>query len=458
MYAIVDIETTGGSATNSRITEIAIVIHDGKKTINRFQSLVNACRDIPYKITQLTGITNDMIATAPLFKDLAEEIEVLTKDCIFVAHNVNFDYSFVKEEFRRAGIAFRRKKLCTVRLSRKLLPYKSTYSLGKLCESEGIKIKDRHRAMGDATATAILFEKLLLIDTGGFIEKSLNPQSYEALLPPNLDKAAFTALPTTQGLYYFRDQRKKIVYIGQAKNIKKRVHSHFSGNSNTKSKHYFVKTVHYVDFKCVSSDLLLSLLEAIEIKKHWPVYNCSLKRIRLNHGIFQYEDRNGFQRLSFGKCGKFDQPIKAFKSLETLKQFLNTLVIDFELCPRLCGLQPLGSGKCNYVEEIACKGACCGNETPETYNERFQEGLNTLLRVESNYLLVEKDTEKQQQAVVLVEKGRVKGYATSLALESNLSDLTDLKSKIESVYDDQDLLQIVGNFRIKANSDNVIYF
>ena len=164
------------------------------------------------------------------------------------------------------------RKLCTVRLSRKILPNKVSYSLGRLCESEGISIKARHRAMGDAEATATLFGKLLLQDKDDFIKKSLNPLSLEALIPPHLNKEVFTSLPEDQGIYYFLDQKKRVIYIGQAKNIKKRVHSHFSGNSNTKGKHFFARSIHDVQYRLVPYNLLLSITEALEIKKHWPIH------------------------------------------------------------------------------------------------------------------------------------------------------------------------------------------
>ena len=270
MYAIIDIETTGGSATRSKITEIAIYLHDGEKVVDEYQTLINPCQNIPYSITQLTGISNEMVAEAPVFFDVAAKINEFTKDCVFVAHSVNFDYGFIRAEFDRIGISYRRKKLCTVRLSRKLLPGKFSYSLGKLCASENIALTDRHRAAGDAKATAILFGRLLRLDKDGIIEKSLNPLSLEALMPPNLQKSEFLALPNAQGIYYFLNQKKEIIYIGKAKDLKKRVHSHFSGNSNTKSKDYFVKNIYGIDFKLIPDNILVDLIEATEIKKHWP--------------------------------------------------------------------------------------------------------------------------------------------------------------------------------------------
>jgi DNA polymerase III subunit epsilon len=164
MYAIIDIETTGGSPKTERITEIAIFIHDGIRVVNEFVSLVNPQKDIPYFITNLTGITNEMVANAPKFYEIARTIVEMTENCIFVAHNAPFDYGFVREEFLSLGFDYERERLCTVRLSRKLIPGKRSYSLGNLCSDLGIHLNNRHRAAGDALATVKLFELLQAIE------------------------------------------------------------------------------------------------------------------------------------------------------------------------------------------------------------------------------------------------------------------------------------------------------
>lgn len=175
-YAIVDIETTGGNASGSRITEIAIIIHDGTKVIDRWESLVNPQKDIPLAIFALTGINNDTVKNAPVFDAVSEKVLELLTDRIFVAHNVNFDYSFVRHELERSGFKWTAKKLCTVRATRKIKPGLGSYSLGNLCHSLDINIENRHRAGGDADATAILFSKLLKWDTEDEMGKMINRQ------------------------------------------------------------------------------------------------------------------------------------------------------------------------------------------------------------------------------------------------------------------------------------------
>ena len=182
MFAIVDIETTGGYAANNGITEIAIVLHDGKNEIRRFESLVNPQYPIPRYIQALTGITDQMVANAPPFEELAPAVYELLKDAIFLAHNVNFDYSFVKQHLANSGYNLETKKLCSIRLSRKVFPGLPGYSLGKVCRHLGITVSNRHRAMGDAEATARLFERI--IQAGGM--SHIQSVSYTHLtLPTN---------------------------------------------------------------------------------------------------------------------------------------------------------------------------------------------------------------------------------------------------------------------------------
>ena len=161
MYTIIDIETTGNGIKGNKITEISIFKFDGYEVIDEFTSLVDPECEIPYFITRLTGIDNDTVRNAPKLHEITSKILEITADTIFVAHSVNFDYNVIKNEFKNLGLEFVRKKLCTVRLSRKLLPGYHSYSLGKLCSALGIPLSDRHRARGDAHATMLLFKKLL---------------------------------------------------------------------------------------------------------------------------------------------------------------------------------------------------------------------------------------------------------------------------------------------------------
>lgn len=169
MYAVVDIETSGGRAQVDKITEIAIYIHDGEKIVDEFSTLINPETYIPPFITRLTGINNDMVATAPKFYEVAKKIVLMTEGRLFVAHNAPFDYRFIQEEFKRLGYNYQRQTMCTVRMSRKIIPGMGSYSLGNLCQTLGITINNRHRAAGDALATAKLLELLIEKTQGNLV-------------------------------------------------------------------------------------------------------------------------------------------------------------------------------------------------------------------------------------------------------------------------------------------------
>src|SRR5688572_100900 len=262
MYAIVDIETTGSYAAANGITEISIQVFDGNNVVERFETLINPLQTIPRYIQAMTGITDDMVENAPLFEEVADKIFSILKDKIFVAHNVNFDYSFVKASLAEAGYEYNCQKLCTVRLARKLIPGLPSYSLGKLCHSLGISIINQHRAGGDTDATVKIFQLLLQKDKNRFIEKSLARNSKEQMLPPNVPKEHFEKLPFTPGVYYFHNEKGKIIYVGKAKNIRYRVNSHFSNNSQSRQRQNFLRHTYAISFQDTATELMACILES----------------------------------------------------------------------------------------------------------------------------------------------------------------------------------------------------
>src|SRR5689334_18327395 len=298
MYAIVDIETTGGYAGYHRITEVAIYHHDGLNIVDSFRLLLNPGRSIPHFITGLTGINAEMVKDAPTFPDVADEIFSWLEGRVFVAHNAHFDYSFLKKEFEDAGINWSTKKLCTVRLSRKIIPGLRSYSLGRLAESLGISIIDRHRAGGDAEATAKIFDVLLKRDSEGAIAKALKRNSGETMLPPNLPRTEFDKLPAKPGVYYFHDAKGKVIYVGKAINIKKRIAGHFTGDAREWNRSNIRNEIHQISYELTGTELIALLLEAQEIQRLWPRYNLAQKYKVEEWGIFDYEDRNGHIRFS----------------------------------------------------------------------------------------------------------------------------------------------------------------
>ncbi|MFZ1496416.1 MAG: exonuclease domain-containing protein, partial [Saprospiraceae bacterium] len=231
-FAIVDVETTGGRAADEKITEIAIVIHDGERVVEQFSSLVNPERPVPFNITMLTGITNEMVATAPKFYEIAKKIVTITQDCIFVAHNVRFDYSFVQEEFRRLGYLYTKRQLCTVKLSRKTFPGLHSYSLENLIRHFNIPFQYRHRALDDTLATVNIFEKIITSAIGQQqIAHNLKQGIKETKLPNNITLEVLNNIPEVCGVYYFHNEKGDVVYVGKSINMQKRILEHFSDGS-----------------------------------------------------------------------------------------------------------------------------------------------------------------------------------------------------------------------------------
>ena len=405
IYTIIDVETTGHS---NRITEISIFKYDGKQIIDELTSLVNPEMLIPDYITALTGIDNLMVADAPTFKEIAEDVLAITQDTIFVAHNVNFDYNVIRNEFKLIDIDFRRRKLCTVRLSRKLLQGHRSYSLGKLCKDLGIQITDRHRAKGDAEATVVLFEMLLNQENSESVFSDfLKKSSKEATLPSHLPSSVFNSIPNSPGVYYFKDKKGKIIYVGKAKDLKKRVLSHFY--SKTKKSLDMCRETRDIDFELSGSELIALLMEDAAIKHHFPKFNQQAKRTPKNYGIFSYEDRNGIMHLSFNTLKACPNPIKILQSLRECRSFLETLCLQYDLCPKYCHLQE-GVSQCSHYKIKICKGICDEIESISDYNERVIEAIETTKNNTESKVIKEKGRTKDEAAFVLIKNGTYLGY------------------------------------------------
>jgi DNA polymerase III subunit epsilon len=406
-FAIVDIETTGFHRSAHAITEIAIIVHDGNKIVDSFQSLINPQALINPYVSRMTGITNEMLRDAPEFHQVAKQVWNLTDGAAFIAHSVNFDYSYIRDEFKSLGADYRRKKLCTVRLSRKIFPGYPSYSLGNICAQLGIKIENRHRAMGDAAATAKLFELCMKHDKGEYINKSLKKNSKEAILPPHLPKEVFQALPEKTGVYYFHDHHGKVIYVGKAINIKNRIYSHFTGAGPAKLE--FTSAIANVSYTLCGTELIALLLESGEIKRLYPLYNQAQKRDRGNYILTEYSDRKGIRRLVLAKNHRKLIPITTFKSFEAAREHMFRVISEFELCPKYCGIQS-STGACFDYHLKKCKGICAGVESVETYNHRVQLALDNFQNSLETKMIIDEGRSWDEKSVVLIEKGIYKGF------------------------------------------------
>ncbi|MFN8292055.1 MAG: exonuclease domain-containing protein [Chitinophagaceae bacterium] len=453
MYAIVDIETTGAYAAANGITEISIQLSDGTSVTGQYNTLINPGQPIPPYITAMTGITNQMVEQAPRFEEVAENIYRLLHDRIFIAHNVSFDYSFVKSHLQEAGFELNTKKLCTVRLSRKIFPGLASYSLGKLSHSLGIVITDRHRAGGDAEATAKIFHLLVANDKEQFIQKSLQRNSKEWILPPNVPKEHFEALPYTPGVYYFHNEKGKVVYVGKANNIRYRVNSHFSNNSESRQKQNFMRHVYAISHQPCGTELMACILESAEIKKRWPVFNSSQKRWEDIYGIFVYEDQKGYLRLAIDKNRKRLNPVYTFHYLVDGHAMMRKLVKDFHLCPKLCFLQKDDIG-CEGVKDGTCNGACEQKESPARYNKRVKKACDTLM-AQPSFAIIDKGINGEDRSCILVYEGAFYGMGY-LPPDAEIRDAGSLKDHLTQYRENSFIRNIINGYAARF-PEKVIY-
>ncbi|UII75010.1 GIY-YIG nuclease family protein [Flagellimonas sp. HMM57] len=450
MYTIIDIETTGNSIKGNKITEISIFKFDGEKIVDEFTSLVNPQSPIPYFITGLTGIDDQMVRDAPTFATIAEKVHQITKDCIFVAHSVNFDYGVIKEEFRQIGVDFIRKKLCTVRLSRNLIPGLHSYSLGKLCSAINIPLEDRHRARGDAHATVLLFKKLINTPNAqDTFKKFLNSRSQEATLPPHLPKSVFNSIPQKPGVYHFKNQKEEIIYVGKANNLKKRVLSHFYDKSNREIK--MCSETANIDFKLSGSELVALLMESTDIKAYYPIYNRAQKRNVKQYAIFTYEDRKGVMHLAYNSSKAVPRPLKVFYNQTDCRAYLEELCKIFALCPKYCHLQETNS-PCSHHVLSSCEGICASKEAVTDYNTKVETAISSIKTSQSEVSIIkEKGRSMDENAFILIDSGVYKGYGF-IDNQLEVSSAADIEAFIIPQRNTVETDRILNSYLLRKSS------
>lgn len=465
MYAIIDIETTGGQPAQDRITEIAIFIHDGQQITDKYHTLINPQRPIPYFISNLTGITDDMVKDAPKFHEVAKEIVQFTEGKIFVAHNVRFDYSFVKKEFADLGYTYQRKTLCTVRLSRSLIPGLPSYSLGKLCKSINIDLQMRHRAIGDAQATAVLFDKLIKLnekavsgseDVVTESQKALKNEVKTSLLPPAIKKELVDALPDKPGVYYFYDEKGEVIYVGKSINIRKRIIQHFNIDYKSKKSIEFKNQIADVSYELMGNELVALLYESDEIKRIKPYYNRQQRRSVFNTGIYATIDSKGYKRLTYARISDDKIPIIAMPNIFKAKSFLNYMVGKFTLCQKLCDLYK-SAGPCFDYQVHQCNGACIGKESPEAYNARVDKAIEAFSYQHDNFVVIGRGRENGEKSLVVIENGRYLGFGF-VDDSFTATNLEDFKNGIKRFNDNKDIQQIIRQHLRTKHPDKVIVF
>ena len=453
MYCILDIETTGGQFNEEGITEIAIYKFDGHEVVDQFISLVNPEIPIQPFVVKLTGINNAMLRSAPKFFEVAKRIIEITSDCVIVAHNASFDYRILRTEFKRLGYDFQAKTLCTVELSKKLIPDQPSYSLGKLVRALGIPMSDRHRASGDAIATTKLFKMLLEKDVEKQILNDYIKQEIQKGIAPKLLDIV-EHLPSKTGIYYIHNEKGDLIYIGKSRNIKKRINQHFTGTS-TKSKK-IQREVYSVTPEETGSELIALLKESEEIKINKPVYNRAQRKSIFEWALYAEKDSNGYLNLRLQKVDGRKKEITSFTTLQEGKNALFRITEKYHLCQKLTGLYQTNAD-CFQFKIKECDGACIGKITAEEYNTRVQKLIAENSFENKNLVLLDRGRNINERSVVLIENGIYKGYAF-YDLNYQVTNIDVLKNIIIPMQNNRDAKTIIQGQIRKSKSLKVISF
>lgn len=425
MFAIVDIETTGGSPKQAAITEICILRYDGEKLVDRFQTLIQPEQAIPSYITALTGITDAMVADAPRFDEVAEAIYHRLQDAVFVAHNASFDYSFLYHFLQQAGWNWRAKKLCTVRTGRKLFPGLPSYSLGNLCQSLGIALSDRHRAFGDAEATLTLLQ--LYQQQPGWkdvfkqVEKS-RPGGWQ--LPLAISESAIQKLPETPGVYQFLDAAGKRLYVGKAKQVKQRVLSHFQGIDLSARRQEWMQRIMRIDVIPCRTELEALIRESILIQRYWPPYNLSQKQTRHYVGIYRFTDQRGYTCLTLERYRpQLDAVWTGFHEAAGWT-VLRQLVQEHGLSPVLCGLDVQPKSPDYWLSM----------PSPAAYNAQVEATIDAYQQAQPSFLfVVASATEEEGALVLLMERGSLVAMGNWPLDEPFPEDIASARTQLSAV-------------------------
>lgn len=382
----VDVETNGQMGERGRIIEIAMIRVEYGETVEEFTSLVNPGSSIPYWIEKLTGISNTDISDAPYFDDIAEKLKELSHGAIFVAHNVRFDYSFIKSHFAATGYDYRPKMFCTVRMSRGIYPDFKGHSLEKIIKRHNIDVESRHRAYDDALAI-YKFTKLAIAERGDeAFADNVRLQLKTKSLPPNVSPSVVDNLPEAPGIYIFRDQDGAPLYIGKSVNIRDRVRSHFTNDTRIVKEMKLSQRSYSIDYEATETEIEALLLESTRIKTMQPLFNRLLRRRTQQSVLMKQQTDDNYTTIAIESrdlsdttdlnliYGVYTSRIKAKKSLESLAR-------TYQLCPKLLSLEK-PSGACFRYQLGLCRGACIGKESADSYNQRVDYALSRA-RVES---------------------------------------------------------------------------
>ncbi|WP_413513184.1 exonuclease domain-containing protein [Myroides odoratus] len=449
MYAVLDIETTGGQFNEEGITEIAIYKFDGHQVVDQLISLVNPEKEIQPFVVKLTGINSAMLRLAPKFHELAKRIIEITADCVLVAHNASFDYRVLRNEFSRLGYDFQKDTLCTVELAQKLLPEMPSYSLGKLVRTLGIPLADRHRAYGDALATLKLFQLLLSKDT----EKTILTAMIKSDIKIGLNPKFFDitdALPTSVGIYYIHNEEGEIIFIGKSRNIKKKIMQHFTNNSVLFKK--VQKETYTVTFEKTGTELIAILKEAEEILLNKPKFNRISKKGIFPYSLYIQTNLQGYFYFSLEKTDGRKRNLMAFTSLSEGRKFVEKITADFELPFYLETLHEKKSKK--NTEETFCTTF---EVAFQEYNKLLVNLLNSYTIDEGSVLILDKGRTINERSAVVIENGKLSGYCF-YDLNYQINDPARIAANLTPLTFHRNNRNIILNYLNKKTGYKLIHY
>jgi DNA polymerase-3 subunit epsilon len=359
----------------------------------------------------------------------------------------------MRTEFRRLGYEFTKETLCTVELSKKLLPEQESHSLGKLVKSLGIPITDRHRASGDAMATVKLFKLLLDKDVEKeILTSTIKSEIKTGMIPKLVD--IVENIPNKVGIYYIHNQNGDVVYIGKSKNIKKRINQHFTGSTSKCKK--IQREVVTVSHEETGSELVALLKESEEIKKNKPIYNRAQRKTLFQYALYQEVNSNGYIELKILKADGRKKEITSFTSLQEGKNFLFRISDKHQLCQKLNGLYDTQNG-CFQLKIKECNGACLNLEETEAYNERVTEFIQEIEFQNKNMIIIDKGRKVSERSAILVENGIYKGYCF-FDLNYQITNLEVLKNILIPMQNNRDTRTIIQGYLKKNKVHKIIKF
>ena len=426
MYAIIDIETTGGDYDEEGITEIAIYQYDGFKITDQFCSLINPKKEIQPFVKKLTGINEKMLEKAPVFFEVAKRIVEITRNCVIVAHNAAFDYRILRTEFKRLGYVFERETICTINLSKELLPEQKEFSLGKLVNNLGIPFSIRHRAFGDAQATLKLFELLIEKD----VEKNIIREHIKVLKNNKASKRflkIIDKLPSKMGIYYIIDSHNKIIYIGKSKNIKQSVTQNLT--SSDKKSLIIQNKISQASFSLTGGQLITLLKQQIEIKINRPALNASSKYRIYPIGV-RVDDIKTYHRIIIEQVKKKNKYLTVFKNKIDAEKAILILAEKFEI--------NLNNSNFSINKK----------ESPKKYNYKIKKLSKSFSYPFPNFLIIENGRKQGEFTFILIKNNQFRGYGY-FELNHQIKTMSQINSRLISMEENNDTKKLINSYLLK---------